>query len=133
MLGQELHCVWDCRGIPEDRVRKGAITCGDECKRQYANYRRRVRAQGKCRLCGRGRRRTSKLDPVLMEHTGVCATLGTQMIDGKPDFTKLKEIDLAGLARRLRMQRIVFEAASEVYDRMTPKWKGGREYLLAHL
>src|SRR5271157_198330 len=32
------------------------------------------------------------------------------MIDGKPDFTKLKEIDLAGLAQRFRMQRIVFEA-----------------------
>jgi hypothetical protein len=46
--------------------------------RQYANYRRRVRAQGKCRLCGRGRRRTSKVDPVLMEHTGVYGTLGTQ-------------------------------------------------------
>ena len=29
------------------------------------------------------------------------------MIDGKPDFTKLKEIDLAGLAQRFRMQRIV--------------------------
>jgi hypothetical protein len=37
--------------IPEDRARKGAITCCDECKRQYANYRRRVRAQVKCRLC----------------------------------------------------------------------------------
>ncbi|MGO9865985.1 MAG: BPTD_3080 family restriction endonuclease [Terriglobales bacterium] len=55
------------------------------------------------------------------------------MIDGKPDFTKLKEIDLAGLAQRFRMQRIVFEAASEVYDQMAPKWKGSREYLLAQL
>jgi type III restriction enzyme len=55
------------------------------------------------------------------------------MIDGKPDFTKLKEIDLAGLAQRFRMQRIVFETASEVYDQMAPKWKGSREYLLAQL
>ena len=30
------------------------------------------------------------------------------MIDGKPDFTKLKEINLEELARRFRMQRIVF-------------------------
>ena len=55
------------------------------------------------------------------------------MIDGKPDFTKLKEIDLAGLAQRFRMQRIVFETASEVYDQMAPKWQGSREYLLAQL
>ncbi len=55
------------------------------------------------------------------------------MIDGKPDFTKLKEIHLDELERRFRMQRIVFEAASEVYDRMAPTWKGNREYLLAQL
>ena len=55
------------------------------------------------------------------------------MIDGKPDFTKLKEIHLEELARRFRMQRIVFETASEVYDLMAPKWKGSREYLLAQL
>jgi hypothetical protein len=78
MLVHELHCVWDAREIPEDRAHKGAITCCDECKRQYANYRRRIRAQVKCRLCGRGRRRTSKLEPVLMEHTGVYAKVGTQ-------------------------------------------------------
>ena len=55
------------------------------------------------------------------------------MIDGKPDFTKLKEIHLEELARRFRMQRIVFETASEVYDQMAPKWKGSKEYLLAQL
>ena len=55
------------------------------------------------------------------------------MIDGKPDFTKLTEIQLEELARRFRMQRIVFETASEVYDLMAPTWKGSREYLLAQL
>jgi type III restriction enzyme len=55
------------------------------------------------------------------------------MIDGKPDFTKLTEIQLDELERRFRMQRIVFEAASGVYDRMAPTWKGNREYLLAQL
>ncbi len=48
------------------------------------------------------------------------------MIDGKSDFTKLKEIQLEDLARRFRIQRIVFETASEVYDQMAPKWKGSR-------
>ena len=75
MLGHGLHCVWDATEIPEDRARKGAITCCDECKRQYANYRRRVRSRAKCRLCGRGRRQNAKLDPVLMEHTGVYGRL----------------------------------------------------------
>ena len=55
------------------------------------------------------------------------------MIDGKPDFSKLKEIDLYELAKRFRMQRIVFEAATEVYDQMAPTWKANREYLLAQL
>jgi type III restriction enzyme len=55
------------------------------------------------------------------------------MIDGKPDFTKLTEIQLDELERRFRMQRIVFETASGVYDRMAPTWKGNREYLLAQL
>jgi hypothetical protein len=77
MLGLKLHCVWDAREIPEDRARKGAITCGDECKRHYANYRRRIRSQVKCRLCGRGRRRKAKLEPVLMEHNGIYGTVGT--------------------------------------------------------
>jgi hypothetical protein len=55
------------------------------------------------------------------------------MIDRKPDFTKLKEIHLEELARRFRMQKIVFETASEVYDLMAPTWKGSRESLLAQL
>src|SRR5260370_4696585 len=55
------------------------------------------------------------------------------MIDGKPDFSKLKEIHLEELARRFRMQKIVVETASEVYDLMAPTWKGSREYLLAQL
>ena len=46
---------------------------------------------------------------------------------------QVKEIHLEDLARRFRMQRIVFETASEVYDQMAPNWKGSREYLLAQL
>jgi type III restriction enzyme len=54
-------------------------------------------------------------------------------IDGKPDFGKVSEIDLSMLAERLRMQRIVFETARDVFDLMKPTWKGNREYLLAQL
>ena len=77
---------------------------------------------------------TSKVKRLVLDayQTPMIAELAP-MIDGKPDFTKLKEIHLEELARRFRMQRIVFETASEVYDQMSPKWKGSKEYLLAQL
>jgi type III restriction enzyme len=55
------------------------------------------------------------------------------ILEGKPDLTRLSEIDLEGLARRFRMQKIIFSSASEVYDLMKPTWKGNREYLLAQV
>jgi type III restriction enzyme len=77
---------------------------------------------------------TSKVKRLVLDayQTPMIAELAP-MIDGKPDFTKLKEIHLEELARRFRMQRIVFETASEVYEQMAPTWKGSREYLLAQL
>jgi type III restriction enzyme len=55
------------------------------------------------------------------------------ILEGKPDLTRLSEIDLEGLARRFRMQKIIFSSASEVYDLMKPTWKGNREFLLAQI
>ncbi len=55
------------------------------------------------------------------------------MIDGKPDVTKIAEIDLAGLAKEFRWQKVVFESALEVYDQMKPTWKGNKEHLLAQV
>lgn len=55
------------------------------------------------------------------------------VVAGKPDFTKLKEIDLEKLGRERRMQRIIFEASVQVYDQMKPNWKGNREYLLGQV
>ena len=54
-------------------------------------------------------------------------------LDGKTDVTRIHEIDLERLAREQRPQRIVFTAARDVYDRMQPDWKGGREALLAQV
>lgn len=54
-------------------------------------------------------------------------------IDGKPDVTRLTEISLEELGRKFRMQKIIFAAASDLYDQMKPTWKGNREYLLAQL
>ena len=54
-------------------------------------------------------------------------------IDGKPDISKIESIDLQGLTRDFRTQRIVFETARDVYDQMQENWPGDRTFLLAQL
>jgi type III restriction enzyme len=58
---------------------------------------------------------------------------GAPIVEGKPDVTKLSEIDLEDLGRKFRWQKIAFETASSIYDQMKPNWKGNQEYLLACL
>lgn len=55
------------------------------------------------------------------------------IIDGKPDVTKITQIDLDRLARESRTQKIIFEAARDVYDQMQEDWRGSKELLLAQL
>jgi len=55
------------------------------------------------------------------------------ILEGKPDITKLSRIELERLAREFRTQRIVFEAARDVFDQMKHEWRGSREVLLAQL
>ena len=55
------------------------------------------------------------------------------IVEGKPDMSNIAEIDLENLAREQRTQRIIFEAARDVYDQMQKDWKGSREFLLAQL
>jgi type III restriction enzyme len=55
------------------------------------------------------------------------------IVDGKPDITKITEIDLENLATEFRTQRIVFEAARDNFHLMSASWKGNKEYLLAQL
>jgi len=70
---------------------------------------------------------------VLNAHdTASRAALGA-VLDGKADLEHVTEIDLRGLAERMRIQRIVFETARDVYDRMEPTWKGRRELLIGQL
>ena len=52
---------------------------------------------------------------------------------GKPDITRLSEIDLQELGKKFRLQKIVFETARDVYDQMKPKWIGNKDYLLAQV
>ncbi|HTN70834.1 MAG TPA: DEAD/DEAH box helicase family protein [Methylomirabilota bacterium] len=55
------------------------------------------------------------------------------IVEGKPDVTKLSEIDLEDLGKKFRWQKIAFETASGIFDQMKPSWKGSKEYLLARL
>jgi type III restriction enzyme len=55
------------------------------------------------------------------------------IVEGKPDVTKISEIDLEDLGRKFRMQKIIFEAARGIFDQMKPTWPGNREYLLAQV
>ena len=55
------------------------------------------------------------------------------IIEGKPDVTQITEISLRELGERFRLQKIIFSAASEIYEQMKSTWKGSREYLLAQV
>lgn len=55
------------------------------------------------------------------------------IVEGKPDVTKISEINLEDLGQKYRMQKIIFETAGDIFDQMKPSWKGNKEYLLAQL
>ena len=75
-----------------------------------------------------------KVEPLTLDasRTARLAELAP-VVEGKPDMTMLAAIDLERLARELRIQRIVFETARDVYDAMQADWSGSREVLLAQL
>ncbi len=55
------------------------------------------------------------------------------IVDGKPDVSKISQIDLEKLGREQRMQRIIFEVATENYDQIKKNWQGSKQHLLAQL
>jgi type III restriction enzyme len=76
----------------------------------------------------------SKVRPLVLNasQTAKLAELAP-ILEGKPDVTKIAQIDLARLAREFRTQKIIFEAARDVYDQMQRDWKGNKEFLLAQV
>ena len=48
-------------------------------------------------------------------------------------MTRISQIDLEDLGKKFRTQKIIFEAARDVFDQMVPTWKGNKEVLLAQL
>jgi len=55
------------------------------------------------------------------------------IIAGKPDVTRISQIDLENLGEKYRWQKVIFTAAIDVYDQMKPTWHGNKEFLLAQL
>ena len=55
------------------------------------------------------------------------------IIEGKPDVTRITEINLRERGEEFRMQKNIFRAASHVFDQMQSTWKGSRDYLLMQL
>ncbi|MCY4170144.1 MAG: DEAD/DEAH box helicase family protein [Bacteroidetes bacterium] len=75
-----------------------------------------------------------KLSPLTLDTTNIpkLAELAPT-VEGKPDLTKIKEIDLEKLMGDRRLQTIIFQTAKEVCDQLNPNWKGGRVDLLSQL
>jgi type III restriction enzyme len=76
----------------------------------------------------------SKVRPLVLD-AAATATLAelAPVVEGKPDVSRVTEIDLAELGQRFRRQKIVFEAARDVFDQMRTTWKGDPEALLSQL
>jgi len=55
------------------------------------------------------------------------------VVAGKPDMTRIAQIDLEALGEKYRWQRVIFTTAIDVYDQMQPTWPGSKEFLLAQL
>lgn len=54
-------------------------------------------------------------------------------VDGKPDLSRITQIQLQELAKEQRMQRIIFQTAADLFDSFAANWRGSREVLLAQL
>jgi type III restriction enzyme len=54
-------------------------------------------------------------------------------IEGKPDVDRIERVDLEELARKFRMQKIVFETSRDIYEQMGGAWSGPKHELLAQL
>ena len=74
------------------------------------------------------------VQPLELDATQTVTTAELALIvDGKPDLTNVNEIELEKLAGQIRLQRVVFEVARDVYDQMKPNWPGSKYDLLGQL
>ena len=76
----------------------------------------------------------SQVKPLTLDayDTAMLAELAP-VVAGKPDMTRIAQIDLEALGEKYRWQRVIFTTAIDVYDQMQPTWPGNKEFLLAQL
>jgi ribosomal protein S26 len=69
-MSLDIRCVICGEPVPEERAKRGAITCGQDCSRELNKRRRSQKAGSSCRLCGR-RVRKPRAERVLTEQGAV--------------------------------------------------------------
>ena len=79
-------------------------------------------------------RPSDEVEPLILNasETAQVAELAP-VVDGKPNFSQIRDIDLQRLAREYRTQKVIFEVARRVYDQMQPSWRGSRYSHIAQL
>lgn len=55
------------------------------------------------------------------------------VVAGKPDVSRVTEIQLRDLAERFRYQKLVFEAARKLFEEERPAWRGNTDVLFGQL
>ena len=55
------------------------------------------------------------------------------MVAGKPNMDQVTDVALDEFAKRLRQQRLVFEAVRDLFDQLKPSWKGSKQDLIGQL
>lgn len=76
----------------------------------------------------------AKVNPLKLDAKDFALTAElAPVLAGKPDWTKLSEIELDELGRTLRLQKFIFKVAAEIFEQLKPNWSGAREVLLAQL
>ncbi len=54
-------------------------------------------------------------------------------VGGKPDLSRITDINLEELRKKQRRQQVVFRAASDIWHQMKPGWKGSPQALMAQI
>ena len=76
----------------------------------------------------------NKLEALEIRSDGTSTSVGmAQVLEGKPHVDKMSEIDLHELNKTIRLQRIIFLTTKDVYDSISPNWKGNKEFLLIQI
>ena len=75
-----------------------------------------------------------KINMLNLKSDGISTTAGmAQILEGKPHVGKMSDIDLYELDKEIRLQRVIFIAAKDVYDSIAHNWNGRKEHLLVQI